>query len=45
VTLRDVQAGRGFNNAAINPPTKTILQDTLENWRRTIEINLEAVYA
>jgi 3-oxoacyl-[acyl-carrier protein] reductase len=32
------------NNAAINPPTKTILQDTLENWRRTIEINLEAVY-
>ena len=32
------------NNAAINPPTRTILQDTLDNWRRTIEINLEAVY-
>ena len=32
------------NNAAVNPPTKTILQDTLEDWRRTIQINLEAVY-
>jgi 3-oxoacyl-[acyl-carrier protein] reductase len=32
------------NNAAINPPTHTILNDTLEDWRRTIEINLEAVY-
>jgi NAD(P)-dependent dehydrogenase (short-subunit alcohol dehydrogenase family) len=32
------------NNAAINPPTKTILEDTLDNWRRTIGINLEAVY-
>jgi NAD(P)-dependent dehydrogenase (short-subunit alcohol dehydrogenase family) len=32
------------NNAAINPPTKTILNDTLEEWRRTITINLEAVY-
>lgn len=32
------------NNAAINPPTATILQDTLEDWRRTIQINLEAVY-
>lgn len=32
------------NNAAINPPTKTILEDTLEEWRRTIAINLEAVY-
>jgi 3-oxoacyl-[acyl-carrier protein] reductase len=32
------------NNAAINPPAKTILQDTLEDWRRTIAINLEAVY-
>jgi NAD(P)-dependent dehydrogenase (short-subunit alcohol dehydrogenase family) len=32
------------NNAAINPPALTILQDTLENWRRTISINLEAVY-
>jgi len=32
------------NNAAINPPTKTILDDTLEDWRRTVAINLEAVY-
>ncbi len=32
------------NNAAINPPTRTILNDTLDNWRRTITINLEAVY-
>ena len=32
------------NNAAINPPTKSLLDDTLEEWRRTIAINLEAVY-
>lgn len=32
------------NNAAINPPTLSILDDTLENWRRTIAVNLEAVY-
>ncbi|MBX3582401.1 MAG: SDR family oxidoreductase [Rhizobiaceae bacterium] len=32
------------NNAAINPPTHTILNDTLEDWRRAIAINLEAVY-
>jgi NAD(P)-dependent dehydrogenase (short-subunit alcohol dehydrogenase family) len=32
------------NNAAINPATKSILDDTLEEWRRTIAINLEAVY-
>lgn len=32
------------NNAAINPPTRTILNDTLEEWRRTITVNLEAVY-
>jgi NAD(P)-dependent dehydrogenase (short-subunit alcohol dehydrogenase family) len=32
------------NNAAINPPTNTILNDTLADWRRTIAINLEAVY-
>jgi len=32
------------NNAAINPSAKTILQDTLEDWRRTIAINLESVY-
>jgi 3-oxoacyl-[acyl-carrier protein] reductase len=32
------------NNAAVNPPTRTILNDTLEEWRRTISINLEGVY-
>ncbi len=32
------------NNAAINPPVRTLLDDTLEDWRRTIAINLEAVY-
>lgn len=32
------------NNAGINPATKSILDDTLEEWRRTISINLEAVY-
>src|SRR5262249_12784061 len=32
------------NNAAINPPTRTILDDTLEDWRSTIAINLEAIY-
>jgi NAD(P)-dependent dehydrogenase (short-subunit alcohol dehydrogenase family) len=33
-----------INNAAINPPAKTILEDKLDDWRRTIAINLEAVY-
>ena len=32
------------NNAAINPPAATILKDTLDDWRRTIAINLESVY-
>lgn len=32
------------NNAAVNPPSRTILDDTLDDWRRTIAINLEAVY-
>jgi NAD(P)-dependent dehydrogenase (short-subunit alcohol dehydrogenase family) len=32
------------NNAGINPATQSILDDTLEEWRRTIAINLEAVY-
>jgi NAD(P)-dependent dehydrogenase (short-subunit alcohol dehydrogenase family) len=32
------------NNAAVNPPTRTLLDDTLEDWRRTITVNLEAVY-
>jgi len=32
------------NNAAINPPARTILQDNLDDWRRTIQINLESVY-
>jgi NAD(P)-dependent dehydrogenase (short-subunit alcohol dehydrogenase family) len=32
------------NNAAINPATTSILEDTLAEWRQTIAINLEAVY-
>lgn len=32
------------NNAAISPSYKTILNDTLEDWRKTIAVNLEAVY-
>lgn len=32
------------SNAAINPATRTILTDTLEEWRQSIAINLEAVY-
>jgi 3-oxoacyl-[acyl-carrier protein] reductase len=32
------------NNAAINPPARTILEDNLDDWRQTIGINLEAVY-
>ena len=48
-TVADVQARHGridvlVNNAGINPATKSILDDTLEEWRRTIGINLEAVY-
>lgn len=47
--VADLIAKRGkidvlVNNAAINPPTRTILNDTLEDWRRTIAINLESVY-
>lgn len=47
--VRSVRDGHGridvlVNNAAINPATKSILDDTLEEWRRTIAINLEAVY-
>lgn len=47
--ISDVIARHGrvdvlVNNAAINPPTLSILDDTLENWRRTININLEAVF-
>jgi NAD(P)-dependent dehydrogenase (short-subunit alcohol dehydrogenase family) len=32
------------NNAAVTLAYSTILDDTLEDWRRTIAINLEAVY-
>lgn len=32
------------SNAAINPSTRTILTDTLEEWRHSIAVNLEAVY-
>jgi len=47
--IADVLGKRGkidilVNNAAINPPSKTILEDSLEDWRRTVAINLEAVY-
>jgi NAD(P)-dependent dehydrogenase (short-subunit alcohol dehydrogenase family) len=47
--VADVVARQGkidvlVNNAAINPPSRTILNDTLENWRRTIAVNLESVF-
>ncbi len=32
------------NNAAVTLANKTIFDDTLEDWRRTIAVNLEAVY-
>lgn len=32
------------NNAAVTLAYSTILDDTLEDWRRTVAINLEAVY-
>ena len=32
------------NNAAISPPSRTILDDTMEDWRRTLAVDLEAVY-
>lgn len=45
--LRAVIAGAGridvlVNNAAIQPPTFTILEETDDNWARTIAINLTA---
>jgi NAD(P)-dependent dehydrogenase (short-subunit alcohol dehydrogenase family) len=47
--VADIVAKQGridtlVNNAAINPPSLTILNDTLENWRRTMAINLESVF-
>jgi NAD(P)-dependent dehydrogenase (short-subunit alcohol dehydrogenase family) len=47
--VADVVKSRGkidvlVNNAAISPAYKTILDDKLEDWRRTIATNLEAVY-
>jgi NAD(P)-dependent dehydrogenase (short-subunit alcohol dehydrogenase family) len=47
--VADVIARRGaihalVNNAAISPPSRTILDDTIEEWRKTIAIDLEAVY-
>ncbi len=44
VTLKLGRIDVLVNNAAINPATRTILNDTLEQWRQTIAINLEAVY-
>jgi NAD(P)-dependent dehydrogenase (short-subunit alcohol dehydrogenase family) len=32
------------NNAGINPPPRTILEDTQADWDRTIAVNLEAVW-
>jgi len=32
------------NNAAISPSYRTILDDTLDDWRKTLAVNLEAVY-
>lgn len=32
------------NNAAISPPSRTILNDSIEEWRRIIAVDLEAVY-
>lgn len=48
-SVADIKARYGridtlVNNAAINPATKSILNDTLEEWRRTLSINLDAVY-
>jgi NAD(P)-dependent dehydrogenase (short-subunit alcohol dehydrogenase family) len=47
--VKDIHSRHGsidvlVNNAAINPSTTSILEDTLEEWRRTIAVNLEAVY-
>jgi NAD(P)-dependent dehydrogenase (short-subunit alcohol dehydrogenase family) len=44
IHLRHGRIDTLVNNAGINPATKSILDDTLEEWRRTISINLEAVY-
>ncbi len=48
-TVEDILERHGtidvlVNNAAINPATRSILEDTLAEWRHTIAINLEAVY-
>lgn len=32
------------NNAGVNPPPRTILDDTQDDWDRTIAVNLEAVW-
>ena len=46
--VTDVAARRGIdvlvNNAGINPPARTILEDTQADWDRTIAVNLEAVW-
>lgn len=46
--VADVAARHGIdvlvNNAGINPPARSILEDTQEDWNRTIAVNLEAVW-
>jgi NAD(P)-dependent dehydrogenase (short-subunit alcohol dehydrogenase family) len=32
------------NNAAINPPARTILEDTQDDWDHTLDVNLKAVW-
>jgi NAD(P)-dependent dehydrogenase (short-subunit alcohol dehydrogenase family) len=44
MAAREGQIDVLVNNAAINPPTWTILEDTPENWRRTLAVNLDAVW-
>jgi len=48
VLVADVAARHGIdvlvNNAGINPPARSILEDTQEDWNRTIAVNLEAVW-
>lgn len=46
--VADVAARRGIdvlvNNAGINPPPRSLLEDRQEDWDRTLAVNLEAVW-